>query len=376
MRSTTFISALFALFVLGALGVVTLADLFDGPGSARQERVAQTPDLPNGLSGLPRFLAQARFYVGERYALKDQFVTWNGAVELNAFRHSPASSVALGEDGFLFLTGQGTVEIAQGRNRLSGPAQSHWMQSFARIQGAFSEADMIYGLLIGPNKHTVYPDRLPSWLSSAPIDETRTADVIGALTSSFGPEYTDPRKLLLSAREANPDVSLYHPTDTHWTEWGAALAVHDRLRAMGLELEAPRFDVAPMPYGGDLSRMIGQQGSMSEAAPVLPDDWSCRDANGTEFYVVTIDPLMPRRFTCGSPLGRPERLVVFTDSFGVPAIPYLAARFEQVEFIWSDAADPTAAAALDADYVLQILVERKLRTDTPEQFFMSQDAVK
>ena len=115
---------------------------------------------------------------------------------------------------------------------------------------------------------------------------------------------------------------------------------------------------------------------MSETAPVLPDDWRCKDATGAEFDVVTIDPLMPRRFTCGSPSGHSERLVVFHDSFGVPAIPYLAARFQQVDFIWSDAADPAAAAVLDADYVLQILVERKLMTDTPEQFFAREEAAK
>jgi len=86
MRSITFLTPLLALCVLGALGALTIWDLFDGPGSARQEQVANTPDLPEGLSGLPRFLAQSRYYVGERYALKDNFVTWNGAVKLNAFR--------------------------------------------------------------------------------------------------------------------------------------------------------------------------------------------------------------------------------------------------------------------------------------------------
>jgi len=368
MRSISYVSAFLACLSLGGLGALTIADLFDGPGTERQERVARTPPLPEVASQLPRYLAAARHYVGERYALKEQFITLNGLVKLSVFGHSPADNVGLGGDGFLFLMGEGAVDLTQGRGRMSAAGQAQWLSVFRDLKEAFDREGIGYGFVIGPNKHTIYADRLPSWVRAAPMTGTRTTDVIGAARDAFGPGYQDARKLLTKARADNPQVALYHPSDTHWTEWGAALVVHDALSSMGLSLPVPMYEVVDLPRSGDLSRMIGQQGLWSATAPVLPSQWSCRDTSGALIDVITIDPLMPQRFTCGSPQGLSERLVVFHDSFGVSAIPYLAARFQQVEFIWSDQADPTQAAQLGADYVLHIQVERKMTTDTPGRF--------
>lgn len=373
MRISSFGSAILAFLVLGALGVATILDLVDGPGSPRQEWVAKTPDVPQRLSELPRFLAQSRYYVGKRYALKEEFATWNGLAKINLFHHSPAKDVGLGKDGFLFLMAQGTVEITQGQNRLTKDAQNHWAEALKGTQRAFDDAGIGYGLLIGPNKHSIYSDKLPSWLRPAPLDEVRTADVMAVARTAFGAEYPDPRKLLSDTLTADPDVFLYHPTDTHWTEWGAALAVHDRLQAMGIPLVAPRYEITELPHSGDLARMIGQQSRWSATGPTMPGGWKCRTPDGTPLDVITIDPLMPSRFTCGSPSGRSERLVVFHDSFGIAAIPYLAGQFQQVDFIWTDQADPRVARDLNADYVLHILVERKLINDKPEHFFKSSD---
>ena len=368
MRSVSFISALLACLVLGGLGALTIADLFDGPGTPRQERQARTPDLPEGAGGLPGYLAAARHYIGERYALKDRFVAWNGRAKLALFGHSPADQVALGKDGFLFLTSEGTVPLTQGQNRLTDDEKARWQDAFTAMETAFQEAGIVYGFMLGPNKHTVYPDRLPDWLGPAEIAATRTADVITSLDKALTTWAGDPRQRLIDERSARPEVLLHHPTDTHWTEWGAALVAHDVLAAMGLDLPPPAFKIADLPRSGDLSRMIGQQGRWSAKAPVVSSDWTCRDATGQVFEVITIDPLMPQRFTCGSPGGRREKLVVFHDSFGVSAIPYLAARFQTVEFLWTDAADPAVAEDLQADYVLHIQVERRLMTDRPEAF--------
>ena len=368
MRPISFVSALLACLILGGLGALTIADLFDGPGTARQEFEASTPATPKGASGLKRFVSDARYYVGKRYALKEDFVTWNGLAKLAAFGHSPAENVGLGKGGFLFLLGEGAVEITQGQGRMDDAEKADWTGAFKEAREAFAKEGIVYGFLIGPNKHTIYPDLLPSWLQAAPKAETRTADVMAAAAEAFGPDFNDPRVLLSEARVAAPLVALYHPTDTHWTELGAALAVHDKLNAMGLDVPRPTYEVADLPRSGDLSRMIGQQQRWSAKGPVLPPEWACRDEAGDTIDVITIDPLMPSRFTCGTPSGRAERLVVFHDSFGVSAIPYIAAHFQQVEFIWNDEADPAEAVRLGADYVLHIQVERKMTTTDPTRF--------
>ena len=368
MRSLSYVSALLACVLLGGLGALTIANILDGPGTDRQEREAATPPIPTRLSELPGFLSGARFYATERYALKEEFITTNGIVKMGAFAHSPATTVMLGKDGYLFLDTPETIAGAQGQGRFDADDLARWTAHFSSTQQAFADAGLSYTFVIGPNKHSIYPEKTPDWLDVRPLDATRSADVVQAARTAFPNSFVDTRRLLADARVAAPDVALHHPTDTHWTEWGAAIALHAALLPLGFDLPAPQFEITDLVRSGDLARMVGQQSRWRAKAPVLPRGWTCEGPDGNAIDVVTIDPLMPNRFTCGTADGRPEKLVVFMDSFGISAIPYLAARFRSVDFLWTDAADPQVAVELGADHVLQILVERKMMTDTPESF--------
>lgn len=372
MRSLSYLSALLACIVLGGLGALTIANILDGPGTERQEREARTPPIPTGLSGLPSFLSAARFYATERYALKEEFITTNAVAKMGVFAHSPATNVLLGKEGFLFLNTDETVGGAQGQDRFDAADLVRWTAHFDGVREAFADAGLGYSFIIGPNKSTIYPEKTPDWLDVRPLTETRSADVVHAALAAFPDTFTDTRKLLADARISAPDVALHHPTDTHWTEWGAAIVLHAALRRQGFDLPAPEFRISDLVRSGDLARMVGQQSRWPAKGPVLPRGWTCEGPDGVPIDVVTIDPLMPSRFSCGTPEGSPEKLVVFMDSFGISTIPYLAARFRSVEFLWTDTADPKVAADLGADHVLQILVERKMMTDTPEHFLAPQ----
>ncbi|WP_420862199.1 alginate O-acetyltransferase AlgX-related protein [Algirhabdus cladophorae] len=376
MRAISFTSAVLACALLGSLGALTLADIFDGPGNPRQERVARTPPLPTSVSQIPKFLGNARYFATERYALKETFITLNGMVKMAIFDHSPATNVLLGEEGFLFFNVDEAIDGAQGKDRLDATGQAVWADYFKTLDQNFQRQGLPFSLVIGPNKHSIYPDLTPDWLAVQPLGDTRAGDIMTVAQAVLGDQFVDTRDLLQHARIQQPDVPLYHPTDTHWTEWGAALALHDVLARQNLDLPAPQFEIADLVQSGDLSRMVGQQHRWAATAPTLPKGWSCADADNQPLFVTTIDPLMPRRFTCGTPGARPEKIVVFTDSFGVSTIPYLSSRFQTVDFIWSDKADPDAAKALGADYVLQILVERKLMTDTPQDFLVQSGALR
>ena len=126
----SFFSAVLVLATFGFLGLATLFDVIDGPGTPRQELEARTPDWPESLSAWPRFLADARFHATERYALKDFFISTNAAVKLDLFGHSDTPKVGLGKNGFLFLTTEGPILIAQGRKRLDYDGKIEWASVF------------------------------------------------------------------------------------------------------------------------------------------------------------------------------------------------------------------------------------------------------
>lgn len=372
MSPPSFLSAIFALVSLAGLGLATLFDMANEPGTARQERIAPTPAPPQSAKDMARLFSEVRFYVANRYAMKDQFVTWNGQVKIGLFGHSPAPNVAFGRDGFMFLNTAAPIAMAQGQGRLTEEDAVSWRDHFKSAREAFEVRGIAYAFVMGPNKHSIYPDRLPHWLNPAPADHTRTADIVQAVDDVPLAPF-DSRAVLQQARANDPERLLYHPTDTHWTEWGAAIVIDQTLAALGVPSERPAVMEANLPRSGDMARMIGQQDIRSASAPVLMANYACTDGSGNPFEITTIDPITPGRLTCGTPQGRPERIVVFHDSFGIPAIPYLASRFENVEFIRTDMADPAHAEELGADIVLQIIVERKFWSQQPSNFLSIQD---
>lgn len=365
MRHLSFLSAVLACLLLAALGALTVVDILDGPGSDRQEFEARTPHRPDRVSQLPRFIADTRYYVGQRYALKKHFVMWRGRMHLALFGHSPHQEVGIGKQGYLFYQTEAPVAQAQGRARLTEPQRAEWDLVLSETRAEFTARGMRYRYLVGPNKHTIYADMLPSWIQGSPQASSQIKGVVEAARSTFGADYPDARRRLLDIRKQNPERMIYHRSDTHWSEWAAAIAVQDMMAHMGVVLPDPEYRLETLERSGDLSRMIGQQRRMTVTGPRLHRRWVCSDETGETVDIVTIDPLIPSPVFCGSPTGRPEPLVVFHDSFGVAAIPYLSAHFQNVTFIWTDQADPVRAERYGAKYVLHIQVERKLMRSEP-----------
>ncbi len=368
----SFRSGVLVLLILGMLGLLSLFDLFDGPGTARQERQARTPEWSTSARGMAKFVADARHHIEERYALKDTFIQINSSIKLALFGHSDTANVSLGQDGFLFLNSDQTIQGAQGLNRLSEPDSRAWRAQFQALSAQFETAGLPFVFVMAPNKHSVYPDKLPAWVGPNAQTDKRTQDILALARSTLDPAPIDATSLLRAYRKEHPDQHLYHLTDTHWNELGASLALQEALAAY-LPAPAQPIDVAfgTAPRSGDLARMLGQQHALQEEAPKLQatSDWHCTDTKGTRLKIETIDPLMPRRFDCKAPNALDQTLVVFTDSFGVPVIPYLASSFARVAFIWSDVANPQQAKDLGADLVLQIIVERKFQDKAPHEIF-------
>jgi alginate O-acetyltransferase complex protein AlgJ len=343
--------------------VATLWGMLDGPGTERQEREAPTPALPASLGALKAFAGAAKFYASERYALKDQFVSLNGAVKLGAFGHSPYPSVIVGKDGALFTGEDRAVATAMGAPVPAQASDAAWTALFEDMHAAFAATGVPIVQILAPDKHTVYADKLPDWLG--PSDGARYTALLATLRTRLTPAPVDLLALFRAARAADPDAALYHMTDTHWNERGAALAINAALAGLAPVAAVPeRFASVPV-HGGDLSRMVGRQQAIRAIAPELtrPPRLDCRKTDGARFDIKTLDPLLPKRFTCLNPDAPGGHALVFADSFGTSATPRLVQIFSRIDFIGQDQVDPTIAGALHPDIAIRIMVGRKLQAD-------------
>lgn len=356
------VSAWTALAILSLLGTFTVLDLFDGPGTERQERVAKTPALPTHLTAVKAFPGDARFHVKNRYALKEHFITLNTILKAGLLGHSPTPDVLIGQGGFLFLNHDGAVALAQGK---ALPHRGHaqaWQQHFHRMAAGSHDQQIPFLFALAPNKHSVYPDRLPDWITAPRLHDNATDQVLALAQMILEPAPVDLRAVLAKQRTVHSEMLLYHRSDTHWNELGAALAVQAVLATVSIPFDVPPVSVTPVGMGGDLARMTGQQHRLDEQAPLLPRPLGmrCKMPDGSPFAIMTLDPLPRRSFTCSMQDAPAGRILVFMDSFGAAAVPALAHAFQESHFVWQDTIDLSLVDRLAPDLVLQILVERKV----------------
>ena len=346
----------------------TIADILDGPDGDRQELTARTPRFVASPEGARRFVADLRYYIQNRYGMKDLVVSANSAVKQTLFDSMPYSDVLRGEEGFLFLGVPEALDAHQQTAPFSQADLDEWVAALRRVRGKLQAYGASYTLVIAPDKSSVYHERLPPWADVKTAHPLRSEALVERLDHAHLPAI-DLLPVMLHAREATPEL-LYYKTDTHWNEYGASIAAEHIAAILGLEQD-PETPLEPFhTHGGDLARMIGQQASLSESgmAPSVYPDLVCKHDNGERFRRNEPDPLFPldsRLVICENAQSQSGSAIVFIDSFGVSLIPALARHFSRTVFVWQYEIDPQLILDTHAQYVIQEIAARKLQTVRP-----------
>jgi hypothetical protein len=269
----------------------------------------------------------------------------------------------VGRDGWLFFGDPDAVAHARRVQPLSPDALTRWAdvlearREWLRRQGA----EFLFVLV--PDKHLVYPDKLPAGL--APADGTHPIEQLDAELARRGRVAT---LNLLPVFEADDSGErLYHKTDTHWNDRGAYVAYAAILEAAG-RLVPELADDAPVPVvetpvrspGLGLSQIVGlgrlHHEDMvviepAEPAAAVPAAERARFDERVRLQLPLVlgtgDPSMPRA-------------VVFRDSFSNALVPFLSEHFERVVWVWDRDVLPEVVLREQPDLVIQEVVGRFL----------------
>jgi len=158
--------------------------------------------------------------------------------------------------------------------------------------------------------------------------------------------------------EAKRESRVYYSTDTHWTDMGAYAAAEAILQAMGRG-SPPAVHTEPMIYSGDLSRMLGLSGVLTEeSAALIPADNA--DSMDYNEHLLEADG------------GGDSTLLFLRDSFGTAIAPYIVPVYESTQLRW----EKPLRATYGADDVLILIAERNIRmylSETPVCFAPAMD---
>ena len=348
---------LVTLFVaaIGLPGLVTAVGL----GQATQGNEAET----TGTSLMAR---AARF--DTHFAFRDRFVQAQSWLRYQLLGVSSLATVWKGRDGWWFLASDGGLEATLNEPRFTPAELESWRVTLQRTRDYLAARGIAHVFVIAPGKSTIYPEGLPGGLHPRPAP-TRTDQLVDELRARSTVTVVDLRQGLLAARGGGEP--LFHRTDTHWNDVGAAVGYGQILTALagsvpGLTppVGSDGFDVVSVEArGGDLATMLGLERTLTETewrlAPRRPRRARIVEPDGDHkgFAVprvvsVVDDPRLPRA-------------VVYRDSFGSALVPFLAEHFQRMVTLWEYDVMPVTIREEQPGLVIQQWVDRRLYTRAP-----------
>ena len=332
------------LFLALSLLPLLVLLLFGPAEAAANERTHAAPRLTAADGGFNAdVLSDTADYFADHFGLRQEYASAWARLNAAVLHTSAEEQVILGRDGWLYF--RETENDYRGLG-LSDTELSAIAQNLAHAQRALEARGIRFVFTVAPNKNSLYPERMPSYIPHEPASSN--AARLPAFLEEEGVAYAD----LFGAFRAQPET-LYFRTDSHWNSRGAALASDVLLKAAGKE---SAWFAQPFPltraHTGDLGEMLYPRLTPQEADPfcarafthVCEDDPKGGDA-------ITI------RTSCADATGS---LYCWRDSFGISLYPYLADSFGSAVFSRAAVYDLTGEDLLSSDVVILEIVERNL----------------
>lgn len=131
-----------------------------------------------------------------------------------------ARDVYVGKDGWLFYAD--SIDNYLGTDLYSSTMLKRIANQMQKRSDWCEDNGMTFYFMIAPNKNTIYPEKMMSSMTEG--EQKRIDQVYDYLRENTTVKLIDVRDALLAEKEANPDVDLYYPLDTHWNNHGGFIA--------------------------------------------------------------------------------------------------------------------------------------------------------
>jgi alginate O-acetyltransferase complex protein AlgJ len=262
--------------------------------------------------------------------------------------------VTYGRDGWLFLAEDSNDVFAQhcGTRRLSADDLERWVELAARRNELLAEHDCGYVLVIVPDSHSVYPEKLPPGTTHSP--ERPVHQLLAALREAATPaRVLYPLEEMEAAKAAGLVCSR---VDSHWTDFGAFVAYQRLMDELASLLPARRLTLHELAFlemvgSGDLGNKLVPARLAMQPVTVFryPEAKTVYDncVENTGSVVVT---------ECRS--APPTSCLLLGDSYSYSILKYLAESFGRLTFAHSARLDRRLLESARPDVVVNLMAER------------------
>ncbi len=182
--------------------------------NTENRELASKPDLT--VKNYLTYSKDYESYYNDNLPFRTQLKKMWSSINADIFNISTNDSVMIGKDGWLFYTGDGTIEQLTGKLKFSDDEISNITTKFKNWQDKFEEKGIGFYLLILPNKENIYRKYLPDVIYKN-NNISRTEKLYDALKDK------DINIVYPKEQLQNSKYLSYYKHDTHWNKYGAYL---------------------------------------------------------------------------------------------------------------------------------------------------------
>jgi len=332
----------FSALILGlCLCVLVCTVLLPAAPLRGNETAVPAPKLM--LSGKlnTEFLTELSDWYAQRFAFRSEAISMDSLLLANIFRTSSTDEVIVGKDGWLYYAS--TADDYCNARTLTDREIGNIAVTLSLFEEAAAREGMTFLFAAAPNKSTVYPEYMPE--NYMILQQDGNLERLHTALAGQGITYAD----LLSVLNT-PGETLYHKTDSHWNNLGAATACKEILKILGRDCP----DLTAEPYSlrndfpGDLAAMLYPSLSVPEqqqefSLPPVTETGAAEEV----LYETHCE-------------GGTGSLYCWRDSFGNALSPLLGTQFSSAVFTRSVPCDLRLAAEARADTLIWEIAERNI----------------
>ncbi len=326
--------------------------------------LSQLPTEIKTINDIKAFPQLFESYYSDHFGLREWFLKYYKLAKYG-IGDSPSEDVTIGKNGWLFLG-----SIKKGYNRYADPFgdvqnmnlySPQDLKKFAKYMAGLNawlnDKGIKYMFIIAPNKHTIYFDQLPDYISRV-NEKSATDQLVETLKKHTDVIVIDVRDQLIKAKMAH---QLYPKTGTHWNHYAANIVQYEIMKEIEKlfpgriqpEMEALRDETID---GEELANFIGVHIFKEHEPQPVFEDACCMPEK---------DPPDAEGMTTHTLICKDQKLdaVIFRDSFFSALQPYFARKFRRSTYIWDRlgySALKKYIALEKPDIVIEEWVERTL----------------
>lgn len=343
---------------------------------SEKRNLTSLPSIPDSIESLLEYPQSFNNYYADHFGFREYFTERYFRLMKTLNNTSTTGDVTRGKDGWLFLG-----SIKPGYRKFSDP-MGHAMNvtlftqeqleqfaaSVTALKRWLNAQEIEYIYVIAPNKHTIYFEQLPDYITKK-NPHSATDQLVQYLREHTDVPVVDMRDSLIASKKTH---QLYHKYDTHWNHYGANIAQFEIMKAVAslfpgkvepFLLKNDQFKTVKK-RGGDLARFANLKKAKENVPEPIWDDICDPITDTPEIALAEEEEQNDRRQAFSTQCENQElKALIFRDSFTTALQPYLSRYFSEATYVWEKVSYDTLKQYVDTkkpNIVIEEIIERTL----------------